>query len=263
MNTNDFIDETPQLSRDEADELHHRVWMGSFPTATHRQRYRARNARTTLVETNLRLVKRVVGVKLMASGTLDFDDLFQDGVIGLMHAVERYNPTLGIPFGPYAFRWISHYIDRAIANTGRTVRVPIHIDRELRSMRAVTALLEQDLGREPEADEIASELSATTDHVLYLQSLDLPIDSLDRTISSDSGGEIERQIPEPIVEGPEDRIVDLFDVLDDDERDLLDRRFGLTRDRQTQVETADELGCTVIKIQQRQRLAIAKMRAAA
>lgn len=172
-----FIDETPLLSKVAQEHLLAVVAAGQDP-ASARQVRRAAAAKQTLVERNLRLVKRIVARYVKAGGSLDYDDLMQEGTIGLMHAIEMFDASRRVPFSHYAARWIAHYIDRAIVNTGRTIRLPINVDQAVRSMRSVRSLLSQDLGRDPTPEEIADEMGVTARRVLELLLLDQPMVSI-------------------------------------------------------------------------------------
>jgi len=127
------------------------------------------NARKKMISSNLRLVVSIA--KHYYSSGLDFLDLIEEGNLGLIHAVKKFNPELGFRFSTYATRWIRQAIERAIMNQGRTVRLPIHVAQELQAYRKVSAELEKNLHHQPNISDIAKAAHKTEADVRRLANL--------------------------------------------------------------------------------------------
>ena len=153
---------------------------------------RAYEVRDVLLRGNLRLVAHEARVRAHG-GFLSFADLVQIGVIGLMTAMERFDPFRGFQFSTYATYWIRQVISRDQANLDRSIRLPVHVIEELNSLLQRRAGLESDFNRDLSNDELASELGLANDRVEFLLSLENPPESLDLLIEND-GGAVEKEL---------------------------------------------------------------------
>jgi len=217
-------------------------------------------ARQRLIESNLRLV---VSVARRYSGRgLSFLDLIQEGNLGLMKAVERYDWRLGHRFSTYATWWIRQSVTRALADQGRTIRVPAQVVDTINRMARIDRQLTQKLGRAPTVDEVAAEMELTPEKVEHLRRVAQEPVSLAAPVGDDSTelGELiedERQMKpgDDMAEAQRDtRVAELVAQLPYRERTILElryglgggqqhtleevgRRFGVTRERVRQIET--------------------------
>ena len=147
-----------------------------------------RVAKEKFIEYNLKLV--IYMAKKYRNNGLPFVDLIQEGNIGLLIAVDKYNPDLGYRFGTYAGFWIKQSIVRAIANKGKMIRLPLHIHRELYSYMLDVNKLSKKLCRVPTSREISQELNLPLEKVLKNQALIKPIISLNKTVDDESDDEL-------------------------------------------------------------------------
>lgn len=232
---------------------------------------RGDEARRRMIRCNLRLV---IGTAKQYSGSgLPFDDLIQEGNVGLIEAVERFDPTRGTRFSTYAMWWIKQAIQRAVTNKGRTVRLPAHIADQLRVMRRASRALESRLSREPTDRELAKQMGIGTRAVRRLQRWQRRVLSLNMPVGEEGESELadfveDRQAPslEELLHDQQLRrqVRELISArLSPREQRILSLRFGLDgNERQTLEEVAEDMGVTRERIRQIERRALRRLRQA-
>ena len=225
-------------------------------------------ARATLIKANLRLVVKIahdfkgLGLPLL--------DLISEGNIGLMRAVEKFDPAKGAKFSSYAAWWIKQSMRRALANQSRTIRIPVQSAGKINKIKSVRMKLAEKLGREPTDAEIADHLSYSERTVSGLRLADLRTFSLHDPIQQGEDGEFQDIIPDRGAMTPDrilgdvesvKRLISLLGELEDRERMILTMRFGLDGKRaKTLEEVSQEIGRTRERVRQIQNQALAKLR---
>ena len=223
----------PLLTREQEVELARRIRAGD------------ETAKQRLIEANLRLVVQVA--RRYINRGLPLPDLIEEGNIGLLRAVEKYEPERGTRFSTYATWWVRQAVARALANQARTIRLPVHVEMRLGRYKREHRRLTQTLGRAPTAGELAQALGTSEEQIGELEELRLHPVSLDAPLGGDT-----RRLGDTIVDEAADPAValtrlfheraDLVAVLDDlapNERTVLRRRFGLDGD---EPETLEAIG---------------------
>lgn len=253
------IGKTPLLSLDEEVTLARRIRRGD------------KAARDHMISANLRLVVKI------AMDYKDFGlpllDLISEGNIGLVKAVERFDPRKGGKLSTYAAWWIKQSIKRALANQSKTIRLPVHLVDKIARMRRTAMALTEQLGREPTDEEIAMELQIPTSKVAHLKSVSVRPASLDAPIGEDGDsstfGEL---VGDENAVSPFDSLKErsrnadlkeMVDSLEPREAEIIRYRFGLDgRDELTLEEVGQKFKVTRERVRQLQNLALSKMRKA-
>jgi RNA polymerase primary sigma factor len=245
------------LTREEEIELAERIkrWDGK--------------ARERMIVCNLRLVVKIAFD--YANYGMDVKDLIQEWNIGLMKAVERFDPGYGSKFSTYGAWWIKQSIKRALANQSRDIRLPVHLVDKIAKMRRVATGLSEELGREPTDDEIAEEIGVDSETIFNLRTAGMRPASLDAEIGDEPGGATLGDIVwDPNAQDASEmlvssdlliKILPLIDTLDVRGKEILERRFGLNgRKAQTLEEVGKVFKVTRERIRQLQNIAIKQIR---
>jgi len=229
-----------------------------------------REARVLMIKANLRLVVKIA--LDYANFGLPLLDLVSEGNIGLMKAVERFDPAKGGKLSTYGAWWIKQSIKRALANQSKTIRLPVHLVDKISKMRRVSLQMSEELGREPTDDELAEEIGLSRGKVSQLKtasmrpaSLDAPISDDDSTEFGEIVGDEDAQTPFELLRDKNLRneVSNLLEVLDDRERRIIFQRFGLDGGKPKTLEAVGKkFGVTRERIRQLQNIALAKLRRA-
>jgi len=252
------ISGTPLLTAQEEIELAARIKKGD------------QKARAWMIKANLRLVVKIAHD--YANLGLPLLDLISEGNIGLMKAVERFDPGKGGKLSTYSAWWIKQSVKRALANQSKTIRLPVHLFEKISKIRRVSLQMSEDLGREPTDEELAEEIGIASGKVSQLKSVSIRPASLDAPISDDDSTEFGEIVGDEDAQTPfelfrdknmRDELSELLAVLDDRERKIIFKRFGLDDGKpQTLEEVGKKFGVTRERIRQLQNIALAKLRRA-
>ncbi len=229
-----------------------------------------KEARSHMIQANLRLVVKIA--QDYANYGLPLLDLISEGNIGLMKAVERFDPNKGGKLSTYAAWWIKQSIKRALANQSKTIRLPVHMVDKISKMRRVAMVLSEELGRDPTDDELSEEIGIDRGKLAQLKAASLRPASLDAPISEDDNTEFGEIVGDDSAQTPFEllshknmhgQLDTLLEVLDDRERKIIDARFGLEGQKpKTLEEVGQEFGVTRERIRQLQNIALKKLRRA-
>ena len=252
------IGETPLLNQEDERKVSRRVRRGE------------NQARELMIKSNLRLVVKIATAYNHCG--LPILDLISEGNLGLMKAVDRFKPSRGVKFSTYACWWIKQAIRRALANQGKTVRLPVHLVDKIQRLRRVSAALGAELGREPTDTELADELQTDTRRVTKLREVSLGTVSLDVALGSEGDeGSLVDLLADPRAIDPmeehsqvdfRDAVSRCLQVLSERELEILRLRFGLDNEskEKTLEEVGEKLNVTRERIRQIQNSALAKLR---
>jgi RNA polymerase primary sigma factor len=229
-----------------------------------------RKARAVMISSNLRLVVTIA--QDYANCGLPLLDVVSEGNIGLMKAVDRFDPSKGAKLSTYAAWWIRQSIKRALSNQSKTIRLPVHLGDKISKMRRVALQMSEELGREPTNDELGEEIGIASGKVSQLKtssirpaSLDAPISDDDLTEFGESVGDEEARTPFELLRDKDlhNELGGLLEVLNDREKKIITQRFGFNGGkRKTLEEVGEKLGVTRERIRQLQNIALSKLRRA-
>lgn len=252
------ISTTELLTPEEEAELAERVGRGDT------------EAREHMIRANLRLVVKIA--QDYANNGLPLVDLIAEGNIGLMTAVDRFDPDRGAKFSTYSAWWINQSIKRALSNQSKTIRLPAHMVDKIARLRRISAILTEELGRVPTDEELSEELGIPAHKISRLKRASQRPTSLDAPVNDGEGinfGEIigDEKAVHPL-EALEDKtlkgqLADLLEVLDEREYRIIGARYGLDGNKPLKLEeVGGEFGVTRERIRQLQAKALTKMRRA-
>src|SRR6516162_658797 len=213
---------TPLLTVQEEIELAARIKKGD------------QKARAWMIKANLRLVVKIAHD--YSNFGLPLLDLISEGNIGLVKAVERFDPAKGGKLSTYSAWWIKQSIKRALANQSKTIRLPVHLVEKISKMRRVSLQMSEELGREPTDEELGDEIGIASRKVSQLKTVSIRPASLDAPTSDDDSTEFGEIVGDEYAQTPFELVRDknlrnelggLLDVLDDREKKIVFQRFGL------------------------------------
>jgi RNA polymerase primary sigma factor len=252
------ISGTPLLTMQEEIELAARIKNGD------------QKARAWMIKANLRLVVKIAHDYSHLG--LPFLDLISEGNIGLIKAVERFNPGKGGKLSTYSSWWIKQSIKRALANQSKTIRLPVYLVDKISKMRHVSLQMSEELGREPTDEEFAEEIGISSAKLSQLKAVSIRPASLDAPISDDDSTEFGEIVGDEDARTPFElfrdknlraELSELLEVLDNRERKIIFERFGWDGGKsKTLEEVGKTFGVTRERIRQLQNIALAKLRRA-
>jgi RNA polymerase primary sigma factor len=252
------IRQTPLLTPQQEIELAARIKKGD------------QKARAWMIKANLRLVVKIAHA--YSNLGLPLLDLISEGNIGLMKAVERFDPAKGGKLSTYGAWWIKQSMKRAMANQSKTIRLPVNLIDKIYKLNRASLKMSEELGREPTDEELSEEIGISSAKLSQLKtvlirpaSLDAPIGDDDSTEFCEIVGDEDAQTPFELFrdKNMRDELSELLEVLDDRERKIMFKRFGLDGGKpKTLEEVGKRFGVTRERIRQLQNISLAKLRRA-
>jgi RNA polymerase primary sigma factor len=232
---------------------------------------KGQEARQQMIKANLRLVVKIA--QDYSNYGLPLLDLISEGNIGLMKAVERFEPTHGAKLSTYAAWWIKQAVKRALANQGKTIRLPVHVTDKISKLRRLSAQLTEEFGREPTDEELAEELRVSVSKVTEWRNIGIRPASLNAMMGEDADGlEFGEVVSDDSMRSPDELIGDedltqemlkCLDVLDEREREILASRYGLNGEAPlTLEEVGEKFKVTRERIRQLQKTSLNKLKRA-